>query len=117
MNWEILFHPEVERWANSLGEKEYEAVIASLDALAIAGPTLGRPFVDHIKRSRYPNMKELRPIGTKLRILFAFDFERKAILLVGGNKQHRWSSWYDSSIPLADKRFSEHQRKGGPKNG
>jgi hypothetical protein len=39
-------------------------------------------------------MKELRPPATALRVLFAFDPLRTAILVIGGNKQHRWREWY-----------------------
>ena len=116
MNWEILFHPDVEIWISRLNQKEYEAVIASLDALEEVGPALGRPFVDHIKNSLFTNMKELRPPGTKLRILFAFDFKRRAVLLVGGNKNKNWSKWYEKNIPMADKRFEKHIKSKGENN-
>ena len=54
-------------------------------------------------------MKELRVQfrGAPWRILFAFDAERKAILLVGGNKQGN-KRWYKENIPIADKRFKEY---------
>jgi hypothetical protein len=54
-------------------------------------------------------MKELRVQfrGEPWRILFAFDTERKAILLLGGNKAGN-SQWYEENIPIADKRFSDH---------
>jgi hypothetical protein len=50
-------------------------------------------------------MKELRPPSggrTELRILFAFDIERAAILLVAGDKSQAWSGWYEANIPIAD---------------
>jgi hypothetical protein len=53
-------------------------------------------------------MKELRPRGGFIRILFAFDPRRTAILLVGGDKRDRWSSWYEEMIPVADQLFDEH---------
>lgn len=51
-------------------------------------------------------MKELR-IQSKLRvfrIFFAFDPERKAILLIGGDKRGD-KRFYKRMIPLADKLF------------
>ena len=42
-------------------------------------------------------------------MLFAFDAERKAILLVGGDKSGDWVGWYKRNIPVADARFDEHQ--------
>jgi hypothetical protein len=58
-------------------------------------------------------MKELRPGSTgrsEVRVLFAFDKMRHAILLVGGDKSGDWSRWYDVNIPIADDRFDENQR-------
>jgi hypothetical protein len=40
-----------------------------------------------------------------VRILFAFDPQRQAVLLVAGNKAGRWNEWYDEAIPLAEERF------------
>lgn len=51
-------------------------------------------------------MKELR--ATTIRILFAFDPKRTAILLIGGNKRDRWQELYAELIPLADDLFDEH---------
>ena len=56
-------------------------------------------------------MKELRPGSagrTELRVLFAFDPQRVAILLVAGDKQGQWKRWYDNNIPIADDRFDAH---------
>jgi hypothetical protein len=43
-----------------------------------------------------------------LRLLFAFDPQRRAIFLVAGDKSGRWRGWYDGAIPLADQRYREH---------
>jgi hypothetical protein len=53
-------------------------------------------------------MKELRPRGGNLRVLFAFDPRRMAILLIGGDKTNRWETWYRDVIPIADKLYDEH---------
>jgi hypothetical protein len=53
-------------------------------------------------------MKELRPPSGNLRVLFIFDPHRTAILLLGGNKTHRWESWYRQAIPLADQLYDEY---------
>ena len=106
--WDIDLHPEVVAWLLELSNKDYENVIATIDALKIDGPNLGRPFVDHIKDSKYKNMKELRPPGRHFRLLFAFDPTRRAIILVAGDKRKDWLGWYKRSIPIADKRFDKH---------
>lgn len=57
---------------------------------------------DTLEGSRHPNMKELRPLGSNIRVLFAFDPRRAAILLIGGDKTDRWREWYEEMIPVAD---------------
>ncbi|WP_033259005.1 MULTISPECIES: type II toxin-antitoxin system RelE/ParE family toxin [Kitasatospora] len=114
MAWEVSLHEAVVAWFIRLSEDEPEVadqVAAAVDKLAEEGPTLGRPLVDRIKRSRHHHMKELRPrVGgeSEIRILFAFDPEREAILLVAGDKSGQWNLWYDLNIPIADDRFDRH---------
>ena len=111
--WEIILEPEVSAWILDLPDDTYDRVEAAIDMLAEAGPGLGRPLVDTITGSRHQNMKELR-VGT-CRILFAFDPERNAILLVAGDKRGNWRAWYPPAIALADQRFDDwlHDLKGG----
>lgn len=54
-------------------------------------------------------MKELR-VGSEgqLRVLFAFDARRTAILLLGGNKTGRWNEWYRVAIPEADHLYDQY---------
>jgi hypothetical protein len=51
-------------------------------------------------------MKELRIQyqGEPWRILFAFDPQRQAILLVGGNKTGN-KRWYEENLPIAERRY------------
>lgn len=64
-----------------------------------------------VKASRHKNMKELRPPSagsTEIRVLFAFDPKRTAVLLPGGDKRGTWTDWYRGSIPIADARYEDH---------
>ena len=111
-SWEVEFHPACEAWADQLSSTDAEALLSAINVLRDHGPTLGRPLTDTIRGSRHKNMKELRPGSTgrtEVRVLFAFDRVRRAILLVGGDKSDDWSGWYDSNIPIAEDRFDEHQ--------
>lgn len=101
----------VETWLLSLSDRDYDLVVAALELLSERGPQLGRPIVDSIAGSRHKNMKELRPGSSgrsELRLLFAFDPTRRAILLVAGDKADRWKSWYRCNLPHADDLFDEH---------
>ncbi len=110
----------VDDWLATLDEKSYELIVAALEVLAEQGPSLGRPLADSIVGSTYRNMKELRTGSSgrsEVRILFAFDPERKAILLVAGDKAGNWQKWYRTNIPLADERYRQHlDRLKGERN-
>lgn len=86
-----------------------QAILAHAKLLAAFGPGLGRPQVDTLKGSQIANLKELRVQfqGEPWRILFAFDPKRRAILLVGGNKQGD-DQWYRRTIRLAEQRYARH---------
>jgi hypothetical protein len=45
-----------------------------------------------------------------LRVLYAFDPRRAAILLIGGDKT-RNPKWYDEYVPVADRLFDDHLRE------
>lgn len=65
--------------------------------------------VDRISGSRHHHMKELRASeGGALRVLFAFDPRRQAILSLGGDKSGQWAEWYDWAIPAADDLYDEY---------
>jgi hypothetical protein len=79
------------------------------------GPRLGRPLVDRVKGSSLHNLKELRPASagsSEIRILFAFDPVRRALLLVAGDKSGNWRGWYNLNIPIAEQRFRAHLSDG-----
>jgi hypothetical protein len=101
----------VAGWLASLDIDSRSQVVAAIELLKSIGPNLGRPLVDSVTSSRHKNMKELRPGSsgrTELRVLFAFDPKRKAILLVAGDKTGNWIRWYKENISIADDLFDEH---------
>jgi hypothetical protein len=114
--WEIEVTDQFTVWYDALSDDDAQSVNEAVEVLEVRGPTLGRPLVDTMRRSRHANMKELRPLATSIRILFAFDPRRMALLLLGGDKQGEWERWYEVNIPRADDLFDEHLealRKGG----
>lgn len=111
MAWDVQVSEEVEALLRSLTDGEFEEISAHIDLLKDHGPSLGRPYADTVKGSRHPNIKELRVKYERkqFRILFAFDPERKGILLVGGDKVPLGDKrWYPKFIGLADKKYDEH---------
>jgi hypothetical protein len=116
MIWDIIFHRDFEEWFFAQETDVQLSIAMVLDVLEEQGAGLGRPYVDAIKGSAYSNMKELRVQhdGKPYRILFAFDPQRQAVLLMGGNKGGD-ARWYDVNIPIADRRFAEYleETEGG----
>lgn len=108
MAWEINATEQAGTWLLEIDQDAFEQIASAIDELEEHGPSLGRPLVDRIKASRHHNMKELRSIGGSIRILFAFDTQREAILLIGGDKTGNWKGWYKDNIPIADALYDHH---------
>ncbi|MDQ1814108.1 type II toxin-antitoxin system RelE/ParE family toxin [Massilia sp. CCM 9210] len=90
-----------------------DELLAAARAIEIAGPKHGRPLVDTLKQSAYDNMKEIRftsPDGTQIwRAAFAFDPERRGVILAAANKQGKNEKlFYKKLTALADARFGSH---------
>lgn len=108
MGWEVEVTDEFVAWYDNLDPESQDSITAAVEFLEDIGPSLGRPFVDTLQGCRYPNMKELRPPGGFIRVIFAFDPRRVAILLLGGDKANRWRSWYEEAIADAERLYREH---------
>ncbi|MDR2187519.1 MAG: type II toxin-antitoxin system RelE/ParE family toxin [Azonexus sp.] len=114
MPWTVANHDEFDPEFDVLPEPVQDALLATAMVLAEFGPQLGRPHVDTLSGSRYSNMKELRFDADNgvWRVAAAFDPERKAILLVAGNKAGvAQKRFYKSLIATADERFTRHLAK------
>jgi hypothetical protein len=111
MTWIVLLHDAFGNEFALMPESLQDELLAHANLLAQFGPNLGRPTIDTLKASRHTNMKELRFTWSSevWRVAFAFDPQRQAILLVGGDKggadQRRF---YKRLIAVADDRYDEH---------
>jgi hypothetical protein len=110
MRWLAERTKEFNEWWETLSEAERRKVVFSVEELERAGPSMGRPLVDTVRGSRYLNMKELRPTET-IRVFFAFDPRRMAVLLVGGDKTGKSKRFYRQMISKADKIYDAHLRR------
>jgi len=112
MAWEVEFTARFEAWWNSLSEDEQVEISAKVELLQERGPTLPRPHADVISTSRHANMKELRGKVEErhLRVLYAFDPRRTALLLLGGDKTGD-PNWYEKFVPIADDLFDQHLKQ------
>jgi hypothetical protein len=110
--WEVEFTDDFEQWWFTLSQDEQVEISAKVELLQEYGPILPRPHSDVIVTSKHANMKELRGQVNQreLRVLYAFDRKRAAILLLGGDKTGD-PNWYDKMVPIADTLFDEHQQQ------
>jgi hypothetical protein len=108
MPWEVELTDTAEDWYVSLSVRDQRRIAVAIDRLSEHGPGLRRPTVGSIRTSRHANMKELRSYGGKLRVLFAFDPRRAAIVLLGGDKTDDWVGWYERNVPIADDLYDEY---------
>jgi hypothetical protein len=112
--WSVKVTEEYAAWFTALIKEDLASAIQVAQAVAALreeGPALGRPLVDRIQGSRIHHLKELRPGSagrSEIRVLFAFDPTRSALLLLGGDKAGNWQRWYRENIPLAEQLYLEY---------
>jgi hypothetical protein len=90
-------------WWAGLSAEEQEDVRAYVKRLQEHGPHLRFPYSSSVVQSSYDHMRELRVQhhGRPYRVLYAFDPQRIAVLLIGGDKTGD-DRWYDVFVPVAD---------------
>ncbi|WP_258090786.1 type II toxin-antitoxin system RelE/ParE family toxin [Serratia liquefaciens] len=109
--WEVDNSDVFDKWFKAQSVELQDEVLAVMQVLSEFGPNLGRPYVDTLHGSKYTNMKELRIQfeGDPIRAFFAFDPERKAIILCAGDKTGlNEKRFYKDMIKLADEEYSKH---------
>ncbi len=111
MKWEVDLQDDFVQEYRDLHKDVQDELLANIELLEHFGPQLGRPRADTLKGSRHANMKELRfnAADGVWRVAFAFDADRKAILLVAGDKSGGSEKrFYRQLIDKADARFDAH---------
>ena len=111
MDWIVAFFDDFEAEFDAWPRAVQDAVLAKAGLLEREGPRLGRPHADTLTGSRHANMKELRcnADGGVWRVAFAFDPDRRAVLLAAGNKSGvNEKRFYRQLIARADERFDRH---------
>jgi hypothetical protein len=109
--WDVELHDDFVPEYDELPEEVQDELLALIEVLERIGPQLGRPRVDTLNGSRHASMKELRfdAAGGVWRFAFAFDPNRQAIILCGGDKSGGSERrFYRRLIAKADARFEAH---------
>ena len=108
MAWKVVFHPDFEPEFARMPQAAREGLAAAIGLIGDLGPQLGRPTVDTLAGSAFPNMKEIRfrAANGAWRTAFAFDPARQAVLLCAADKagvgQRRF---YKTLVAKADQRL------------
>ncbi|MEG9499016.1 type II toxin-antitoxin system RelE/ParE family toxin [Mannheimia indoligenes] len=107
--WKVIFTDCFKKWMIEQDVETRKSVLSSLKRLEMFGPALTRPYADTLKNSAYKKMKELRVQhkGKPIRVFFAFDPLRQAIVLCAGDKSND-KQFYVRMLRLAEQEFSHY---------
>lgn len=109
MACEVDYTDEFGDWWSNLTSAEQVDVAATITLLEARDVRLGFPQSSGIKGSRHSLMRELRiqSGGNPIRVFYAFDPLRAAILLIGGDKTGD-DRFYEVFVPIADDLYDQH---------
>src|SRR5882672_6113176 len=109
MPWNVEYTDEFGAWWATLDDGAQDDIAAVVTQLEERGPQLPFPYSSGIEGSKHGHMRELRVQsgGGPLRVFYAFDPRRTAILLIGGNTAGD-NRFYNHMIPLADRLYDRY---------
>jgi len=109
VSWNVEYTDEFGDWWKELADGIKEDVTAVAMLLMEQGPNLAFPYSSKIEGSKHSHMRELRVQsgGRPIRVFYALDPRRSAILLIGADKtgDHRF---YKTMILTADRLYDAH---------
>ena len=111
MAWEVITTDEYDVWFLEQTKDGQASIQMKVEFLKEYGPHLPRPHADTLKGSKLRNMKELRSHTEShiFRVAFLFDEERKAVLLIGGDKKGKDEKrFYKNLIKHAEEIYSQY---------
>ncbi len=99
---------EFERWIENLSHREQKTVLQVVKILEQVGMALAEPYSSALKGTKHP-LRELRPRrgASPLRVIYAFDPKREALLLLGGDKGDD-KRFYERAIRRAEQLWEGH---------
>lgn len=100
-------------------EQPTRAIVDAVDYVDETGPAARRPILGEIVlepdyRDLVPlfgnHLREIRPLGTDVRILCVFGPDRTLVLLYAGDKVGEWNRWYKTAIREAADLYRRYLR-------
>ena len=109
MEWQVEVTDTFKDWFDGLDESLRDKITAAIELLQEEGPQLRFPLSSGVAGSDHDHMRELRVQhkGRPIRIFYAFDPRRVAILLIGDDKTGD-NRFYKKFVPLADELYDAH---------
>jgi hypothetical protein len=109
MAWSAEHTDEFADWYADLSESEQDDITAVGLLLMEQGPQLPFPYSSGVNGPKRAHMRELRvqSAGRPIRVFYAFDPRRSAILLIGGDKTGD-NRFYERMIPVADALYDDY---------
>jgi hypothetical protein len=111
MVWNVEYTNEFAEWYRGLSERQQDDITASALLLMELGPQLPSPIRLELRhRSTHTCEPRVQSGGRPLRVFYAFDSRRSAILLIGGDKtvtiasRSGWCLWLTTYTTLTSKR-------------
>jgi hypothetical protein len=114
MAWNIETTDEYDAWFIEQTRGSQASIRMKVELLIEYGPHLPRPHADTLKGSALSNLKELRVQDGNhvFRVAFLFDEERKAILLIGGDKKGKDEKrFYQNLIKQTEEIYEAYKRQ------
>jgi hypothetical protein len=110
---EVVGTDEFAGWFQSLADSDADAVARVVDMLEMQGVSLPFPYSSAIKGSSIA-MRELRVQsgGKPIRVFYAFDPVRQAVLLIGGDKTGD-KRFYERMVPKAEELWALYMKETG----
>lgn len=110
---EVVGTDEFAEWFQELDDSDTDAVARVVDMLEAQGTSLPFPYSSAIIGSKIA-LRELRiqSGGHPLRVFYAFDPSRNAVLLLGGDKTGD-KRFYKTMVPLAEKIWVQYLKETG----
>ncbi|HIE1456699.1 type II toxin-antitoxin system RelE/ParE family toxin [Serratia marcescens] len=108
--WQVVTVERFDDWFLALNNAQQTSILAAIFKLQTFGPQLARPHADTLHFSDAARqLKELRVQhrGRPFRGFFAFDPQRQAVLLCGGDKTGD-QRFYQRMLPIAAMEFSHY---------
>jgi hypothetical protein len=100
---EVIATDEFAEWYRSIADQQADAVAVAVERLEQLGLGLGFPYSSAVRGATFA-LRELRikTGGRALRVMYAFDPKRQAVLLLGGDKSGE-KGFYERLVGKAEK--------------